>query len=306
VLLTFVTMASRQSLRIVNVLYEGDAIGEPMGQTEGGNVPPWVKARVALAALRGDKALAELAKQYNLSPGQIDQWKKQLEQNAGTLFPLSKGAPAGPRAGSAPAELPTLPPANRAGASAPASPAPATSVASARTGKPDAPTTSGELLDDDFWKEGTQQFSIGQRTEEVAATQAIFQGVKRPPPTRTRKWFAPLFAGWREKHHAAKTSRQMLELYRSLSAAGGPGLGKEQLYRRVVMARLRVTPAAADKVLARATESFATWPVERALTFRDVVHYLAVADYLASNDGVAEWTRENLGRVVSEYIPDNL
>ena len=275
-----------------------------MAQAEGSDVPPWVKARVALAALRGDKSLSDLAKQYNLSPAQIEQWKKQLEQNAGTLFPLSKKAPA---AGSAPSEQPTLPPADRGRAGAPAAPASPSSAAAPGAEQREAPTTSKELLDDDFWKDGTQQLAIGQRTEDVAATTAIFQGLKRAPPTRTRKWFAPLLAGWREKHHAAKTSKEMLELYRSLAAAGSARVGnKQQLYRHVVMARLGVNPAAADKVLARATESFATWPVERALTFRDIVHYLAVADYLASNNDVAGWTRENLGRVVASYIPDNL
>jgi transposase-like protein len=275
-----------------------------MAQAEGSDVPPWVKARVALAALRGDKSLSDLAKQYNLSPAQIEQWKKQLEQNAGTLFPLSKKAPA---AGSAPSEQPTLPPADRGRAGALAAPAAPTPAAAPGAEQREAPTTSKELLDDDFWKDGTQQLTIGPRTEDVAATAAIFQGLKRAPPTRTRKWFAPLLAGWREKHHAAKTSKEMLELYRSLAAAGSARVGnKQQLYRHVVMARLGVNPAAADKVLARATESFATWPVERALTFRDVVHYLAVADYLASNNDVAGWTRENMGRVVASYIPDSL
>jgi transposase-like protein len=35
------------------------------------------KAKVALAAMRGDKTMAELASQYSLHPHQITQWKKQ-------------------------------------------------------------------------------------------------------------------------------------------------------------------------------------------------------------------------------------
>jgi transposase-like protein len=35
------------------------------------------KAKVALAAMKGDKTLAELASQYGLHPNQIMQWKKQ-------------------------------------------------------------------------------------------------------------------------------------------------------------------------------------------------------------------------------------
>jgi hypothetical protein len=47
-----------------------------------------------------------------------------------------------------------------------------------------------------------------------------------------------------------------------------------------------------------------TWPAERALTFGDVVHCLAVSEYLASNSRVG--TRINMGRVVSGRIPKDL
>lgn len=50
---------------------------------------PEFKAKVALAALRGDKTLAELAEQYDLHPIQISEWKNQLVESAGLVF--SKG-----------------------------------------------------------------------------------------------------------------------------------------------------------------------------------------------------------------------
>ncbi|MBT8360031.1 MAG: IS3 family transposase [Desulfobacterales bacterium] len=44
------------------------------------------KAKVALAALVGDKTLAELAHQYDVHPNQITQWKKQLSDQAVNVF----------------------------------------------------------------------------------------------------------------------------------------------------------------------------------------------------------------------------
>jgi transposase len=44
------------------------------------------KAKVALATLRGDQTLAELALQFDVHPDQITQWKQQAVENLAATF----------------------------------------------------------------------------------------------------------------------------------------------------------------------------------------------------------------------------
>ena len=50
------------------------------------NHTPVFKSKVALAAIKGDKTVAELAQQFDVHANQITQWKSQLLDRAGVVF----------------------------------------------------------------------------------------------------------------------------------------------------------------------------------------------------------------------------
>ena len=50
------------------------------------NHTPAFKAKVAMAALKGDKTLAELAQAFDVHANQIVQWKNQLQDGAAGVF----------------------------------------------------------------------------------------------------------------------------------------------------------------------------------------------------------------------------
>ena len=50
------------------------------------NHTPTFKAKVALAALKNDRTIAQLAEQFDVHPNQISSWKEQLLAGAADVF----------------------------------------------------------------------------------------------------------------------------------------------------------------------------------------------------------------------------
>ena len=50
------------------------------------NHTPAFKAKVALAAVKGDRTVAQLAEQFDVHPNQVTSWKAQLEGGAADVF----------------------------------------------------------------------------------------------------------------------------------------------------------------------------------------------------------------------------
>ncbi len=56
------------------------------------NHTPAFKAKVALAAIKGEKTLSELARLFDVHPNQITQWKALLQEGAADVFGSGGGS----------------------------------------------------------------------------------------------------------------------------------------------------------------------------------------------------------------------
>ena len=60
------------------------------------NHTPGFRAKVALAAVKGDQTIAQLAEHFDVHPNQVTTWKAQLEGGASEIFGSGSPTPALP------------------------------------------------------------------------------------------------------------------------------------------------------------------------------------------------------------------
>jgi YHS domain-containing protein len=114
----------------------------------------------------------------------------------------------------------------------------------------------------------------------------------------------PMLRAWRERRIAARCCRDLLSLYKTV-AANHSELRGYSLYQQVVATHHHCDARAAQAVLKEAEQSYASWPANRNLNFRDVVHYLAVSEILAAHS-TSPWAEADIKRIIDAAIPHKL
>jgi len=108
----------------------------------------------------------------------------------------------------------------------------------------------------------------------------------------------------RECQLAREEAARMLGICRA-AQGDTPGLHGEALYERVMMNRLACDEPTARELVRLADQSFAQWPEERDVNFRDVVNYL-VAKQIMSAHSRADGIRADVIKVVNAAVPNDL
>lgn len=52
---------------------------------------PQFKAKIGLEAFRGVKTINEIGQEHGIHPVQVAKWKKEIQENANTLFEVKRG-----------------------------------------------------------------------------------------------------------------------------------------------------------------------------------------------------------------------
>jgi hypothetical protein len=112
----------------------------------------------------------------------------------------------------------------------------------------------------------------------------------------------------RERYQIRRICSDSLKLYRRIEREM-PGASNLERYARVIEVQSGADPDTVQTILRRTEESFATWPVERPLNFRDIVQYMAVTGGLKTDiavTGVRSRFVDFVFDIVADVIPANL
>jgi hypothetical protein len=139
------------------------------------------------------------------------------------------------------------------------------------------------------------------KDSHISSTLAAVASLERMHLRRFAPFVLERLAAWREWRFAKQAGFAALALFRRLRAQR-PELAGRALYEAFVCQRNGIETSAARAILRLADDSFAAWPNERDLIFRDVVQYLVISEYLLSNSKRVG-TTSNMARVVARIIP---
>ncbi len=142
-------------------------------------------------------------------------------------------------------------------------------------------------------------------SDEIAAD--VRPTLAKATASRQSSWLdamvPDLYRTWRERSIARQTSRTALQLYHEVEATQ-PEVRGVSRYREVVARHTGADEQRVRRIIAGAESSFAIWPVERPLKFRDVVQYLVVYECLEAAPR-ALGTRSRLTGIIEQEIPDH-
>jgi hypothetical protein len=112
-------------------------------------------------------------------------------------------------------------------------------------------------------------------------------------------------SGWlasrSERAYANRQCGLLLEIYEQVRREQ-PMLSGDELYARVVEHGLDCDPTTARSIVLGADRSFAQWPTERDVTFRDVVGFLLMNQLLPAHSETLR-VQANVTSIVTAAIP---
>jgi hypothetical protein len=112
----------------------------------------------------------------------------------------------------------------------------------------------------------------------------------------------------RERYQIRRICLDSLRLYRRIEREM-PESSQRERYARVIEERSGADPTTVQEIMRRTEESFAAWPIERPLNFRDIVQYMAVTGGLKTDiavTGVRSRFVDSVFDIVTDVIPANL